>query len=87
MLDMFDESSSPDALHVALGEGIADCVDAIESKRAAAVVINAAERIVVEAANGTYSKSGGRIRACIHFRIWDMFWVHAESAHFSDEIW
>eukprot|EP00966_Prymnesium_polylepis_P201908 4677872-Prymnesium_polylepis.1 len=64
---MLDESSSPDALHVALDEGIADRVDAIESKRVAAVEINAAERIVVQAANGTYSKSGGRIRAGIRW--------------------
>ena len=65
MLDMLDESSSPDALHVALGEAVADHVDALESKRALAVFINAAERIVVQAANGTHSKSGKRIRAGI----------------------
>ena len=65
-MDMLDESSSPDALHVALGEGVADGIDGIErSKRALAVFINAAERIVVQTANGTHSKSGKRIRAGI----------------------
>ena len=59
-------ANSPDALHVALGEGIADRVDGIENEHAVAIVINAAEHIVVQAANGTHSKSGKWIRAGIH---------------------
>ena len=58
MLDVLDSSdsssSSPDALHVALGECVADRVDAIESECAAATIINTAELVIVQAAGTTF---------------------------------
>eukprot|EP00966_Prymnesium_polylepis_P107055 2478967-Prymnesium_polylepis.1 len=51
-------ASLPDALHVAFGESVADGVDGIESERAKAVLVDTAERVLVQAANGIHSKSG-----------------------------
>ena len=53
MLDMLDESSSPDALHIALGQGVADRVDGIERERSHSLPVDTAELVVVQAANDT----------------------------------
>ena len=68
MLNVLDGSdwsaSSPDALHFALGEGVTDRIDAIESERATTLP-DTAELVIVQAANDTCSKSGKCIRAGI----------------------
>ena len=46
-------ASSPDALHVALGEGVADRVDGIERERSHSLPVDTAELVVVQAANDT----------------------------------
>jgi hypothetical protein len=43
-------ASSPDALHVALGQGITDRVDCIESEIAVTVFVDATQVIFVQAA-------------------------------------
>ena len=57
MLDMLDKKRAPEALDVALGHRVADCVDRIESELAAAVLADTAELVGVQAANGMHSKS------------------------------
>ena len=51
-------ASSPDALHVALGQGVTDRVDSVGSELAVAVHIDTAEVVVVQATKGTHSKLG-----------------------------
>jgi hypothetical protein len=48
-------ASSPDALHVALGQGIADRVDGIESECAGAILYTT-ECVAIQAAQGTAIK-------------------------------
>ena len=56
MLDMLDKKRAPDALHVALGQGVADGVDRIKSERATQFP-DTAQLVIAQAANGTHSKS------------------------------
>ena len=59
MLDMLHKKRAPDAMHVALGQGVADGVDRIESELATKF-INTAQLVIVQAAIGTHSKSEAR---------------------------
>ena len=56
-MDMLDEKRAPDALHVALDQGVADGVDRIEIEFALAVLVDTTEQVVVQAANGTHFRS------------------------------
>ena len=49
-VSMLDKKRAPEALDVALGHRVADRVDRIESEHAAAVLVDTAELVVVQAA-------------------------------------
>ena len=51
------QKQAPEALDVALGQGVADGIDRIESEFAIAVLVDTTEHVVVQAANGMHFKS------------------------------
>ena len=56
-MDTLDEKRAPDALHVALDQGLAERGDGLDRERAVAILIETAELVLVQAANGTQFKS------------------------------
>jgi hypothetical protein len=65
-------ASSPDALHIALGQGLAERVDGLDREFVKFELTDTEELVAVQAVNGTHCKSGKCIRAAIQrFRAWE----------------